>query len=342
LDQNPVFVARDIPEDRGLDLALRPQSFNDFVGQRRLIANLKIYIRAAKEREEPLDHLLFSGLPGLGKTTLSYLIAREMETEIKTTSGPALTRQKDLAGILTNLGAGDILFIDEIHRLPTIVEEYLYGAMEDFSLDIILDQGPAARSIRIDLKRFTLVGATTREGQLSGPLRSRFGVSEKLEFYPPEDLKKITLRSAGMLKVQIDEDAAMHLARKSRGTPRIANRFLKRLRDFAQIESGNRIDMAVAGSGLERLGIDAFGLTTVDRKILATLVRAGGAAVGLKTIAVSVGEEEQTIEDVYEPYLIQQSFVLKTPRGRVATERAHEVCPSETPPESRDGLFGAP
>ena len=342
MDQNPVFVARDIPEDRGLDLALRPQSFDDFVGQRRLIANLKIYIRAAKEREEPLDHLLFSGLPGLGKTTLSYLIAREMETEITATSGPALTRPKDLAGILTNLGAGDILFIDEIHRLPTIVEEYLYGAMEDFSLDIILDQGPAARSIRIDLKRFTLVGATTREGQLSGPLRSRFGVSEKLEFYPPEDLKKITLRSAGMLKVQIDEDAAMHLARKSRGTPRIANRFLKRLRDFAQIESGNRIDMAVAGSGLERLGIDAFGLSTVDRKILATLVRAGGAAVGLKTIAVSVGEEEQTIEDVYEPYLIQQSFVLKTPRGRVATDRAREVCPAEAPPESRGGLFGAP
>ncbi len=327
MDTDPVFAADGLPEDRGLDLALRPQSFLDFVGQSRLIDNLKVYIQAARERGEPLDHLLFSGLPGLGKTTLSYLIAREMGTEIHTTSGPALARPKDLAGILTNLNTGDILFIDEIHRLPIVVEEYLYSAMEDFSLDIVLDQGPAARSIRIDLRRFTLIGATTREGQISGPLRARFGVNEKLELYPPADLTRIILQSAVRLAVPIAEEASDLVARQARGTPRVANRFLKRLRDFAQVEADNRITMSVAENGLERLGIDAHGLSPVDRKILATLLRAGGIPVGLKTIAVSVGEEQQTIEDVYEPYLIQRGFILKTPRGRTPTPLAEEVIP---------------
>jgi len=322
---DPVFIAEDQPDDLGLDLALRPQSFADFVGQHRLIDNLKVYIQAARERGEPLDHLLFSGLPGLGKTTLSYLIAREMGTEIHTTSGPALARPKDLAGILTNLNTGDVLFIDEIHRLPTVVEEYLYSAMEDFSLDVVLDQGPAARSIRIDLRRFTLIGATTREGQISGPLRARFGVNEKLELYPPEDLKRIILQSAVQISVDISEDSADLVSRQARGTPRVANRFLKRLRDFAQVEADNRITMSVAENGLTRLGIDEHGLSPVDRKILTTLVRAGGVPVGLKTIAVSVGEELRTIEDVYEPYLIQQGFILKTPRGRTPTPLAQEV-----------------
>jgi len=341
LTDQPVFSAGDLPEDLGLDLALRPRSFSDFVGQPRLKENLSIYIRAAKERGEPLDHILFSGLPGLGKTTLSYLIAREMGTDIKATSGPALARPKDLAGILTNLNAGDILFIDEIHRLPTVVEEYLYTAMEDFTIDIVLDQGPAARSIRIDLRRFTMIGATTREGQLSSPLRSRFGVNEKLDLYPPEDLVTIIRRSSETLGVGLDPDAAAHVGRHARGTPRVANRFLKRLRDFAQIEADNHIDIAVARSGLTRLGIDENGLSTVDRRILRTLVRAGGVPVGLKTIAVSVGEEEQTIEDVYEPWLIRQSFILKTPRGRQPTPRAYEVLPDEGPPPAEGGLFGA-
>jgi Holliday junction DNA helicase RuvB len=339
LSNEPVFSANGMPEDSGLDLALRPQSFDDFVGQRQTIENLKVYIQAATERGDPLDHLLFSGLPGLGKTTLSFLIAREMGSDIKATSGPALARPKDLAGLLTNLQEGDIMFIDEIHRLPVTVEEYLYTAMEDFSIDIVLDQGPAARSIRISLPQFTLIGATTREGQLSAPLRSRFGVHEKLEFYPFEDLTSIILRSAERLGVEIEADAAEFVARHARGTPRVANRFLKRLRDFAQVEAGNRIGREVAASGLTRLGIDGFGLTPVDRKILATLVKSGGAPVGLKTIAVSVGEEERTIEDVYEPYLIQQSFILKTPRGRTPTERAWEAVPDAAPKPGEDGLF---
>jgi Holliday junction DNA helicase RuvB len=335
LQSDPVFTADGLPEDQGLDLALRPKTFADFVGQHRLIDNLKVYIQAAKERGEPLDHLLFSGLPGLGKTTLSYLIAREMGTEIHTSSGPALARPKDLAGILTNLNTGDILFIDEIHRLPTVVEEYMYSAMEDFTLDIVLDQGPAARSIRIDLRRFTLIGATTREGQISGPLRARFGVNEKMETYPAADLERIILRSAERLSIPIAAEAADLVARQARGTPRVANRFLKRLRDFAQVEADNNISLAVAENGLERLGIDQHGLSPVDRKILATLVRAGGIPVGLKTIAVSVGEEQQTIEDVYEPYLIQQGFILKTPRGRTPTPLGEGLVPGAGSGERR-------
>ncbi len=338
--EQPIFTPRDLPEDRNVDLALRPRTMDEFVGQERVVSNLRVFIRAARERGEPLDHILFSGLPGLGKTTLSWVIAREMGTEIKTTSGPALSRPKELAGILTNLDHGDLLFIDEIHRIPAVVEEYLYSAMEDFTLDIVLDQGPAARSIRIDLRRFTLAGATTREGQLSGPLRSRFGVHEKLEPYPPEDLEIILARSARKLGVVLDPRAAAHIAAHSRGTPRVANRFLKRLRDFAQIEAGNRISLEVARTGLARLGIDEFGLSAVDRRILATLVRAGGSPVGLKTIAVSVGEEEQTIEDVYEPWLIRQNLVLKTPRGRLPTPRACELVSEAGDDLPAGGLFG--
>jgi Holliday junction DNA helicase RuvB len=307
-----------------LDVALRPTRFEHFVGQARVRANIDLALQAARGRGEPLDHLLLSGLPGLGKTTLARIVARAMEAQIHETSGPALARPADLVGILTNLEAGDFLFIDEIHRLPRTVEEVLYSAMEDFVVDVVLDQGPAARSMRLTLPRFTLVGATTREGLLSAPFRARFGLQEKFDLYGTDDLATILHRSAEALAVTLDGNAARVIAERSRGTPRVANRFLRRVRDLAQERYGNAIDETVAHEGLALLGIDRFGLCALDRRILEVLLQQG-RAVGLKTLAVATGEEERTIEEVYEPYLIRRGFVARTPQGRRANPTAEEV-----------------
>ena len=306
------------------DLSLRPRSFDEFIGQRQIIENLRVYIEAARARGEALDHILFSGPPGLGKTTLGHIVAHEIGTEFRATSGPVIERPADLAGILTKLTRFDVLFIDEIHRINVSVEEYLYSAMEDYSIDILIDQGPHARSIKIDVPPFTLIGATTREGLLATPFRSRFGVLEKLNYYPPEDLVKVVLRSAKILRIDVDDEAARIIARRSRGTPRDANRYLRRIRDLAQVKSINCINAEVATEGLGMLGVDENGLCAMDRRILKALIDHGGGPLGLKTIALSVGETEDTIEDVYEPYLIQQSFLKKTPRGRLATRKAFD------------------
>jgi Holliday junction DNA helicase RuvB len=325
-------------EEAGFESALRPRTFTEFVGQQRTVENLKIYVTAAKQRGEALDHILFSGLPGLGKTTLATIIAREIGTSFKATSGPVLEKAGDLAGILTNLEEGDVLFIDEIHRMPRIVEEYLYSAMEDFTINIVLDQGPSARSLKIDLPRFTLIGATTREGLLTAPFRARFGVLEKLGYYPPEHLTSIIKRSAGILEVPIVPEAAVLLAQRSRGTPRIANRFLRRIRDVAQVKGDGTISIAIAEQGLQMLEIDEAGLEAIDRRILKIIMDHGGGPVGLKTIAVAVGEEDGTIEEVYEPYLIQQGFLKKTHRGRMVSDRAYKHLKREQP-EGKNNLF---
>jgi Holliday junction DNA helicase RuvB len=318
-------------DEGGLDLALRPRSFEGFVGQRRAVENLKVAIEAARQREEPLDHVLLSGLPGLGKTTLACLLAREMGSELRLTSGPALGKAADLAGILANLQKGDVLFVDEVHRLQPVVEEYLYTAMEEYAIDILIDSGASARSLRVTLQPFTLVGATTREGLLSAPFRSRFGITEKLEPYPAEDLREIVRRSAEMLEVAVEAPAADLIASRSRGTPRIANRFLKRVRDLAQLVSGNRVTRAVAEDAMGRLGVDAHGLSEVDRSLLRGLARAGGGPVGLKTVALFVGEELDTVEDVIEPFLVQQGLLDRTPRGRRLTDRGFAVVGAKPP-----------
>lgn len=323
-ENQPFFNKEATSQEESWEQNLRPQTLDEFLGQDQMVKNLKIYIQAAQKRGEVMDHVLFSGSPGLGKTTLAYLIAKEMGVNIKTTSGPVLERAGDLAGLLTSLQKGDVLFIDEIHRIKTIVEEYLYSAMEDFSIDIMIDQGPSARSIRLSLPRFTLVGATTREGLLSAPFRARFGVLEKLELYPPEILKKVVLRTARILQVEIEEEPADLLADRCRGTPRIANRIVRRIRDLAQVSPEKKITKAIAFEGLKMLGIDEEGLEMMDRKILHTIIQHGGGPVGLKTIAVSVGEEERTIEDVYEPYLIQKGFLHKTPRGRAVSKKSYQ------------------
>ena len=312
-------------DELAFEVNLRPRTFEEFVGQRPIIENLELAITAARSRGEALDHLLLSGLPGLGKTTLAGVIARKMGSLVHETSGPALVRPADLVGLLSNLEPGDFLFIDEVHRLPRAVEEVLYSAMEDFVVDVVLDQGPAARSLRLTLPRFTLVGATTREGLLSAPFLARFGLQEKLEFYPASDLSQILGRSAIALKVGLAEAASLYIADRSRGTPRVANRFLRRVRDLAQERYGNKIDEAVAQEGLLRLGVDNRGLCILDRRILETIISHGGGPVGVKTIAVAVGEDDRTIEEVYEPFLIRSGFLRRTPQGRRTSPKCEEL-----------------
>jgi Holliday junction DNA helicase RuvB len=307
------------------DYSLRPKSLDEYIGQEQVRQSLAIFIEAAKGRNEPLDHVLFHGFPGLGKTTLSYIIANEMNAGIKVTSGPVIERQGDLAAILTSLHEGDVLFIDEIHRLNHAVEEILYPAMEDFQLDLIIGQGPGARSVKMDLPRFTLVGATTRTGLLTPPLRDRFGVVLRLEFYSPEELVTIVQRSAAILGMEIDEGGALELGRRSRGTPRIANRLLRRVRDFAQVGKHPVVSREVADGALNMLGVDPFGLDEMDRRIMLTIIdKFDGGPIGLETLATVVCEEKNTLEDVYEPFLIQSGFLNRTPRGRVATVNAYE------------------
>ncbi len=312
-------------EERELDTTLRPRSFDEFVGHEKLKDNLKIFIEAARKREEALDHVLFYGPPGLGKTTLANIIAHEMGVGLTSTSGPVIDKPGDLAGVLTNLKHRSVLFIDEVHRLNHIVEEYLYPAMEDFTLDIMLDRGPSARSIKLNLERFTLVGATTRAGMITSPMRARFGVVARIDFYPAADLNTIVKRSAGILQVEIEEDGAFEIARRSRGTPRIANRLLRRVRDFAQIKADGRITRSVVALALSALEVDERGLDDMDKRILTTIIgKFAGGPVGIGTLATAVGEDSETIEEVYEPYLVQEGFIERTSRGRVATELAQK------------------
>ena len=319
------IVSPDIAIEDVDESSLRPKRFNEYLGQEKIKKNLSIFIEAAKQRNEPLDHVLLYGPPGLGKTTLAGIIASEMGVNLRITSGPAIEKAGDLAGLLTNLNEFDVLFIDEIHRLNRTVEEILYPAMEDFAFDIIMGKGPAARSLRIDLPRFTLVGATTRAGLLTAPLRDRFGVISRLEMYSVNELTSIVKRSANILGVEIDDTGAKEIALRSRGTPRIANRLLKRVRDFAQIKGNGDIDEDIASKSLDSLEVDKLGLDHVDRNVLSTIIlKFGGGPVGLETLAAATGEEVTTIEDVYEPYLIQLGFLSKTPRGRVATVSAYE------------------
>ncbi|MFH1160376.1 MAG: Holliday junction branch migration DNA helicase RuvB [bacterium] len=312
------------PSEQEIEKVLRPTEFHDFAGQEDIVENLKVFVKAARQRNEPLDHVLLHGPPGLGKTTLAHVIAHELEVNIRVTSGPVLDKPGDLAGLLTNLETHDVLFIDEIHRLSPVIEEYLYSAMEDYKIDIMIETGPNARSIQLKLNPFTLIGATTRSGLLTAPLRSRFGINSRLSYYPAAILEKILLRSSEILKVPIHAEAAAEIAKRSRGTPRIANLLLRRVRDFAQIKGDGKIDLKISRFALSAMNVDIFGLDEMDNKILATIIdKFKGGPVGLSTIATAVSEDTGTIEEVYEPFLIQEGFLARTPRGREATERAY-------------------
>lgn len=325
MDSTPLRPDQELtPKDKAYENSIRPQSIEDFSGQPQLIENLRIFIKAANMRGEALDHVLFHGPPGLGKTTLSRIVANELGATIKETSGPVLEKPGDLAGLLTNLESRDVLFIDEIHRLSVVVEEYLYAAMEDYKIDLMIESGPNARSVQLGLNPFTLIGATTRSGLLTSPLLSRFGIKSRLDYYTAEVLQKIVVRSAGLLQVKVTSDAATEIARRSRGTPRIANGLLRRMRDFAQVLGNGVIDLGITEHSLRALNVDASGLDDMDNRILSTLIeKFKGGPVGINNIATAVGEESGTIEEVYEPFLIQEGYIMRTPRGREATEKAY-------------------
>ncbi len=325
-DTDDLHDKQQLPDETTVETTLRPQDFDTYVGQPKVTSNLKMFILAANQRGDALDHCLFSGPPGLGKTTLAHIVAKQMNSQLHCIAAPALDKKGDLAAILSSLQAKDVLFIDEIHRLPRVIEEVLYSAMEDFKLDIIIGQGPAAKTLRIDLPPFTLVGATTRTGLLTNPLRDRFGVSFRLDFYSPEELRQIITRSASILKVKIDPAGAAEIARRSRGTPRIANRLLRRVRDFAQVKAHGLVNEAVAKEALALLEVDQNGLDSMDRRILSTIVeKFDGGPVGIETLSAAIGEERDTLEDVYEPFLLQEGFLQRTPRGRVATRKSFEL-----------------
>lgn len=329
-----------LEEDIDIELSLRPQKLSEFIGQTKVKDNIAVFIEAAKQRLEALDHVLLYGPPGLGKTTLAVILSKELNVDIKSTSGPVLERAGDLAGLLTNLKEKDVLFIDEIHRVNSVVEEYLYSAMEDFNISIIIDKGPSARSVQLNLAPFTLVGATTRAGLLTSPLRARFGVVLRLNYYEPDDLFLIIKRSAKILNIEIEDDGAMELARRSRGTPRIANRLLRRTRDFAQVMADNKITREVCDLALNRLEVDEKGLDEMDKRILLTIIeKYEGGPVGINTISAAVGEESDTIEEVYEPYLIQQGFIKRTPRGRAVTALAYEHFNIKSKNSAQTSLF---